>query len=163
MSESQALVLRPISERPPGVTPKQWRRAQLLGACETAYEECLRAGYAPQTARKQTSRLSAAVGVRRAQEALASTQADRARGLIGAGKKALEAVDADVKDLDPRDRLAFGLKAYELGHQLGENVEVSGSADAWQQRLRRAIRLAYRFGLNKGRALPDVVSPPHQE
>lgn len=145
MAETSLATIDVPAIRPPGVTKRQWRLAALLPRCETAAEALRQAGYSANSIDRNGRPLVGTVGVRRATEALAAQQADRARGLIGAGKTALAAVDADVKELEPRDRLAFGLKAYELGHQLGENIEQHGDGDAWKRRLRRACLMMERL------------------
>ena len=142
--------------RPKGVTPKQWRLAALYPRAESAYQAMIQAGYTHNTSAKTASNILDRIGVKRAREAQDAAKLDSARGLAGVGKVALATIDADIKELDPRDRISVGLKATELAHQLGENVEQTGSADGWKQRLRRAIRLAYRFGYNKAAASPPI-------
>jgi len=161
MSEALAVIEVP-AQRPRGVTPKQWRLAVLLPRAEVAYKACLEAGYSPQSADKAARRLTGSLGVRRAGEAIARQQMDSARGLASIGKQALSTVTKDLQELEPRERIAAGFKAWELASALGENVQETGSATAWQQRLRRAIELAYRFGALRQRLHPldVVVSPP---
>lgn len=155
---SQALeVIDVPTIRPPGVTKRQWRLAALLPRCITAAEAMRQAGYAPQTIDKMSRPILGTIGVKRAIEAQQKSKADSARGLLGVGNAALASVAADLQQLEPRDRIGVGLKATELAHQIGENIEQTGSSEAWKQRQRRAIRLAYRFGMNAARRTRDVV------
>ena len=163
MAQSQELAVIDVPTiRPPGVTKRQWRLAALLPRCETAAEALRLAGYSAKTIDRNGGRQVALGGVRRATEAIARQQADSARGLLGVAKRAMAKGDADVAELEPRDRLAFGLKAYELAHQIGENVEQAGNAEAWRQRLRRACRLMARLTEARLRRAPQDVglSPP---
>ena len=160
---SQALeVIDVPANRPPGVTKRQWRLAALLPRAETAYEALIKAGYAPSTARKQSGRQSSLVGVARAQAALQIQQRDSVRGLASIGAAALNSARTDLDQLDPRDRLAAGFKAYELAHNLGEHTTETGDGDRHRYRMRRAIALAYHFGCVATRKAQDVVlSPSH--
>ena len=143
---SQALEVVDVpTDRPAGVTKRQWRLAALLPRCETAYQAMIQAGYAPSTARKNSARQTALVGRKRAEVEIQRQQADSARGLMAVGNAALASNAADLKDLEPRDRLAAGFKAIELAHQLGESVQQEGSGDQWRMRLRRACRLMARL------------------
>jgi hypothetical protein len=147
MSEALATIEVP-TVRPPGVTPKQWRLAAIYPRAENAYQALIAAGYKPSTALAKARRTSESVGVKRATEALQVQQRDRAgeaRGLAGIGKLALTDAKKDLADLEPRDRIAAGFKAYELAASLGENIEATGDGDAWKQRLRRACRLMARL------------------
>ena len=151
MSEALQVIEQPLS-RPPGVTPRQWRLAALKDRCDSAYDACIQAGYKPSVALTKARRTSEAVGVRRAMEAQANGRADSARGLVGIGKLALESAPRDLKELEPRDRIAAGFKAYELAANLGENLEVSGDADQHRARIRKAIRRGFRAGFASGLA-----------
>jgi len=149
-------------KRPNGVTAKQWRLAAIYPRAESAYAALVEAGYAKKTALKRASNILDRVGVKRARDIQQQTLSDRARGIMAVGHAALATSVADLKDLDPRDRLAAGFKAIELAHSIGENVEATGSADAWKHRQRRAIRLALHLGYVAGRRTQDVVlSPTH--
>jgi len=156
---SQALqAIDKLPPLPPKVTKRQMRLAALLPRCETAAEAMRLAGYSAQTIDKQSRSTTGSIGVRRAEEAIAAEQADKARGLVAFGIKGLANSEADLAALEPRDRFAVSFKAIELGHAVGENVTASGSGTEWERRLRRAIRLAYRFGYNAGRIPPPATS-----
>ena len=144
MSEVLAVIDVPIN-RPPGITAKQWRLAALLPRAESAYQAMIQAGYSPSTARSSAGRQRDLAGVKRAGEAIQRNQVDRARGLMAVGEAALASNREDLKDLEPRDRLAVGFKAIELAHQIGENVEQRGDGESWKQRIRRACRLMARL------------------
>jgi hypothetical protein len=160
MSEALTVIDVP-SVLPKGVTRRQWRLAALLPRCESAAEAMRQAGFATATINGNSGRQIALAGVRRATEELQRRQADRARGLASIGKQALATVTKDLQELEPRERIAAGFKAWELASALGENVQETGSASAWQIRLRRAMQLAYRFGAARQRQTQDVVvSPP---
>lgn len=158
---SQALSVEVLPPLPKGVTKKQMRLAALLPRAESAYQALIQAGYRPATARSDALTIREAPGVKRAAEAIAASQADRARGIVGKGVAALES--ANISDLTSLEKLQFGLKAVEVGHNLGENLERAGSADAWKQRLRRACRLMARLTELRLRATQDVVFPPTTE
>ena len=143
---------------PPKVTKRQMRLAALLPRCETAAEAMRLAGYSTQTIDKRSRSTTGSIGVRRAEEAIAAEQADKARGLVAFGIKGLANSEADLAALEPRDRFAVSFKAIELGHAVGENVTASGNGTDWKIRLRRAMRLAYRFGYNKGRIPPPTTT-----
>ncbi len=108
---------------PKGITRRQWRLAALLPRCETAAEAMRQAGYSLSTIDGKSRRSSGSVGVQRATDAMANRQADTARGLLGVGTAALATVTQDLQQLDPAQRIGVGLKATELAHQLGENIE----------------------------------------
>ena len=68
----------------------------------------------------------------------------------------------DLDQLEPRDRLAAGFKAYELAHNLGEHVAETGDGDRHRYRMRRAIALAYHFGrVAASKAQHVELSPSH--
>jgi hypothetical protein len=127
---------------------------------DTLKQCALDAGYAPETAENQTARLTEAVGFRRAQEAIAAKQLDSARGIMGLSRRALERGAAKLDELEAREQLAIGLKAAEIAANLGENLEVSGDADRWKQRLRRACRLMARLTESRLRKPQDVALSP---
>lgn len=160
MGETALAVIETPAVLPKGVTRRQWRLAALLPRCETAAEAMRQAGYAFNTIDRNSRPILGTRGTRRAIEVQALSLSDRARGLVGASNRALAGVEDDVKALEPRDRLAFGLKAVELAHQLGENVEQSGSGDDWKHRVRRACRLMAKLTEARLRRLPDVVHSP---
>jgi hypothetical protein len=150
--------------RPNGVTAKQWRLAAIYPRAESAYQALIQAGYAKTTAAKQSSIILDGIGVKRATETLQARQLDSARGFMGLSRRALEKGEKQLDSLSPEDQLGLSLKAAELASKLGENLEQVGDSNSWRARLRRAIRLAYRFGYNKGREpLPIVLSPPENE
>jgi len=148
---TEALAIVDQVQRPKGVTKRQMRLAALLPRCETAYDAMLKAGYAPLSARNQTSRTTGSVGVKTASVSIQTHQRDSARGLAALGARALKNGGDDLDQLDPRDRLAAGFKAYELAHNLGEHVAETGDGDRHRYRLRRAISLAYHFGMLAGK------------
>lgn len=163
MSESLAIIEG--IKLPKGVTKRQMRLAALLPRCETAAEAMRLAGYSEVTIRNNGYRQVALGGVKRATLEIERTRVDSARGLMAVGHAALASNVDDLKDLQPRDRLAAGFKAIELAHQLGENIEQTGSGDAWKMRIRRACRLMAR--LTEARLLATastqdvVLSPTH--
>ncbi len=146
---------------PPGVTRKQWRLAALLPQCETAAEALRLAGYSATTVRNNGYRQVALGGVKRATEALAARQADRAKGLIGKGHELING--ADSKELADRDKFMLGLAFVKQGHEIGENIETTGAASEWKLRLQRCAMLAFRFGAAAQRSRPQdvVVAPLH--
>ena len=137
--------------RPPGVTKRQWRLAALLPRCETAAEALRLAGYSESTIRNNGYRQVALGGVKRASVSIQAQQLDSARGLVGLANKALTQGAASMDELDAQEKLGFGLKAMELAHQLGEHVQDRGDGDRHRYRLRRAISLAYHFGMLAGK------------
>ncbi len=145
MSEALTVVDVPTI-RPPGVTKRQWRLAALLPRCETAAEAMRQAGYAVSTIDRNSRPQLGTVGVRRATEAIATIQADRARGIHGVSALALKTVEADLKELEPRDRIATGLKAAEIAAALGENVTQTGDGDSWKRLLHRYVERAFLRG-----------------
>jgi len=137
----------PPSQRPPGVTPKQWRLAVLLPRAEVAYKACLQAGYAPSTAIQHSSRLARAVGTKLAMTAIQERQRDSSRGLASLARSALNSVSGDeIKGLDVRDRLQVGLQATKLAHEIGAGVEEIGVASSARTRRRKGMTRAYRAG-----------------
>ncbi len=159
MSEALAVIDVP-AVLPKGVTRRQWRLALLLPRAESAAQALRQAGYSASTINGKPGRQTGLVGVKRATEAIAALQADRARGLLAAGNAALSTVTEDLKQLDPRDRLAAGIKFIETAHAIGENVTQEGNADAWRSRQRRAMRLAYRMGYRMGYNAALKAAPP---
>jgi Terminase small subunit len=147
--------------RPSNVTAKQWRLAQLYPRCETAYEACVKAGYQPTVARAISSKILDGHGTQKAFAVLEQRRADRARGLLAVSEAALANVSNDIQDLEPRDRLALGLQAHKLAHDVGENLELRGDADRWKQRIRRACRLMAR--LTELRLSPPTQAQAFQE
>ncbi len=154
---------------PKGCTPRQVALAERMlrfdPTRETLAEAALDAGYAPETARNQTARLTEAVGFRRASEAVAKRQMDRARGLIGTGTAALSDAPELFKQMDPPYRIKLGMEMIKLGHELGENIEQRGEGTDWRRYARRLVVLAFRRGYRccqLGRSLPQdvVLSPP---
>ena len=143
---SEALAIIDAIPRPPGVTKRQMRLAALLPRCETAYEALIKAGYKTSTALDGARRTSESIGVKRASVSIQTHQRDSARGLAATARLAHKDIAADLADLEPRDRVAAGFKAYELAANLGEGITETGSADSWRTRLRRGLRLAYHFG-----------------
>ncbi len=156
---SQAIDLKQPRLRPPGVTPRQWRMALLYPRCESAYQAALQAGYKPSTARSRGRSISTSVGVIRAAQAIQERLVDSSRGLVGLSRQAFATSSADVKELEPRDRLALGIKALETAATLGENLEPEGNADRWRNRLRRACRLMARLTEQRIKAQHLVLSP----
>ena len=161
MSEALATIEQPRI-RPKGVTPRQWRLAAIYPRAESAYQALRLAGYAHSTATQNAKSQLETVGVKLAMEVQGRQQRDSARGLAATARLAHKDIAADLADLDPRDRVAAGFKAYELAANLGEGITETGSADAWRTRLRRGLRLAYHFGCVATRRAQDVVlSPSH--
>jgi len=159
---SEALAIVDQVERPKGVTPRQLRLAALLPRCESAYQAMVQAGYTPLSARKNGTRTRLSEGVKTASVSIQTHQRDSARGLAALGARALKNGGDDLDQLDPRDRLAAGFKAYELAHNLGEHTTETGDGDRHRYRMRRAIALAYHFGCVATRRAQDVVlSPSH--
>lgn len=166
---SEALtVIDPIPDYlpiPKGTTRRQFKIAKALldpySDEKTRAELMLEAGYAKTTAYAQASKVLDAIGTQRAIAAIQRQQADSARGLSSIGKLALNDAAADLKELEPRDRIAAGFKAYELAASLGENIEATGNGNAWKQRLRRACRLMARLTEARLRRPQDVVVSPH--
>ena len=159
---SEALAIIDAMPRPPGVTRRQMRLAALLPRCETAMEALIKAGYTPKSADKNGARTKGAEGVKLASVSIQTQQRDSARGLAALGARALRNGGDDLDQLEPRDRLAAGFKAYELAHNLGEHVAETGDGDRHRYRLRRAIALAYHFGrVAAERAQHLVLSPAH--
>lgn len=158
---SEALTVIDVPDTLPiGVTKRQWRLAALLPRCETAAEALRLAGYAPKTIDRMSRPTLGTLGVRRAREAQQLIRADSARGLAATARLAHKEIASDLNELEPRDRIAAGFKAYELAASLGENIEQDGSGEAWKLRLRRAIRLAYHFGRVAGSRAQHVVLSP---
>ena len=159
---SEALAIIDAIPRPPGVTRRQMRLAALLPRAESAYRAMLDAGYKPATALSSALRTRESAGVKTASVSIQTHQRDSARGLAALGARALKNGGDDLDQLDPRDRLAAGFKAYELAHNLGEHTTETGDGDRHRYRLRRAIALAYHFGCVATRKAQDVVlSPSH--
>ena len=159
---SEVLAIIESIPRPPGVTKRQMRLAALLPRCETAYEALIKAGYKTSTALDGARRTSESIGVKRASVSIQAHQRDSARGLAALGARALKNGGDDLDQLEPRDRLAAGFKAYELAHNLGEHTTETGDGDRHRYRMRRAIALAYHFGCVATRRAQDVVlSPTH--
>ena len=148
---SEALAIVDQVERPKGVTKRQMRLAALLPRCETAAEALRLAGYSEATIRNNGYRQVALGGVKRASVSIKTHQRDSARGLAALGARALKNGGDDLDQLEPRDRLAAGFKAYELAHNLGEHTTETGDGDRHRYRMRRAIALAYHFGLLAGK------------
>jgi hypothetical protein len=130
---------------PTGVTRRQWRLAALLPRCESAWEALQKAGYSLKTARASALRTRESAGVKLATEALEKRRADSARGLAGMAQRALAAGAEKLDDLGTQEKLGFGLKAMELAHTLGENLEAHGDGDAWKRRVARACLLMARL------------------
>jgi hypothetical protein len=80
---------------------------------------------------------------------------------MSVGTAALSSNISDLQQLEPRDRLAVGLQAIKLAHEIGENVEQHGDGDRWKQRIRRACRLMAR--LTELRLSPADPTLPFQE
>ena len=150
MSEALATIEQPRI-RPKGVTPRQWRLAAIYPRAESAYQALRLAGYAHSTATQNAKSQLETVGVKLAMEVQGRQQRDGARGLAALGARALKNGGDDLDQLEPRDRLAAGFKAYELAHNLGEHVAETGDGDRHRYRLRRAISLAYHFGMLAGK------------
>jgi hypothetical protein len=157
---SEALAIVDQLQRPKGVTKRQMRLAALLPRCETAYDAMLKAGYAPLSARNQTSRTTGSVGVKTASVSIQTHQRDSARGLAALGARALKNGGDDLDQLEPRDRLAAGFKAYELAHNLGEHTTEIGDGDRHKYRQHRTARIAYYMGILAGRAPQHMVLSP---
>ncbi len=153
---SLAVVVRGNLPIPVGCTPKQVRLAELSltfdPETQTLAEICEKAGYSRTTALAAARQTLNSIGVKRATEALQLRQADSARGLMGIYQAGAATSSEDLKQLDPRDRLAATFKAVELAHSLGENVEQTGSGAAWKYRQHRFGALCIRVG--KGEAKP---------
>lgn len=145
MNDAAVLRLAEQTPRPKGVTKRQMRLAALLPRCETAAEAMRKAGYPEVTIDGKSGRQTGLVGVKKATIALQLRQADSARGLMSFGIKGLASADADLQQLDPRDRFAVSFKAIELGNTLGENLEIAGDGQRWDQRVRRACLLMARL------------------
>ena len=150
MNEALAIIDVPTI-RPPGVTKRQWRLAALLPRCETAAEALRRAGYAPQTIDKCSRPILGTLGVKRATAAIEASLSDSARGFAGASRLALKTAKEDIAALEPRDRIAAAVKFAEVANTLGEHVQDRGDGDRHRYRMRRAIALAYHFGLLAGK------------
>ena len=148
---SEALAIIDAIPRPPGVTRRQMRLAALLPRAESAYRAMLDAGYKPATALSSALRTRESAGVKIASVSIQAQQLDSARGLVGMANKALTQGAARMDELDAQEKLGFGLKAMELAHQLGEHVQDRGDGDRHRYRLRRAISLAYHFGMLAGK------------
>lgn len=145
--------------RPKGVTAKQWRLAALYPRAESAYQALRAAGYAHSSADRMARPLLGTLGVARARESQDAARLDSARGLVGIARSAHGTVEADLKELEPRDRIAAGFKAYELAATLGENLERTGDADSWRARIRKAMRRAYRAGYAAAlRSIPPTTT-----
>ena len=161
MTEALATIEQPRI-RPKGVTPRQWRLAAIYPRAESAYQALRLAGYAHSTATQNAKSQLETVGVKLAMEVQGRQQRDSARGLAALGARALKNGGDDLDQLEPRDRLAAGFKAYELAHNLGEHTTETGDGDRHRYRMRRAIALAYHFGCVATRKAQDVVlSPSH--
>ncbi len=159
---SEALAVIDAIPLPKGVTKRQMRLAALLPRCETAAEALRLAGYSEVTIRNNGYRQVALGGVKRASEAIANSQLDKARGLMGLADAALADRSALLEQLDARDRIQTGLAAIKLAHEIGETVQQVGDGETWRARLRRGLRLAMHLGYVAGRRTQDVVlSPTH--
>jgi hypothetical protein len=132
-------------QRPHGVTPKQWRLAAIYPRAESAYQALIAAGYSPKNADRNAKRELGRVGLERATVALAKVRADKAKGILGIGNAALESAASLFDQMEPAHRIRLGLDAVKLAHEIGENLEMSGNADRWSQRIRRACRLMARL------------------
>jgi hypothetical protein len=159
---SEALAIIESIPRPPGVTKRQMRLAALLPRCETAYEALIKAGYKTSTALDGARRTSESIGVKRASVSIQIHQRDSARGLAALGARALKNGGDDLDQLEPRDRLAAGFKAYELAHNLGEHVAETGDGDRHKYRQHRTARIAYYMGILAGRSPQHLVLSPAQ-
>jgi len=157
---SEALAIIESIPRPPGVTKRQMRLAALLPRCETAYEALIKAGYKTSTALDGARRTSESIGVKRASVSIQTHQRDSARGLAALGARALKNGGDDLDQLEPRDRLAAGFKAYELAHNLGEHTTETGDGDRHKYRQHRTARIAYYMGILAGRAPQHMVLSP---
>jgi len=138
------------------------RLAALLPRCETAYEALIKAGYKTSTALDGARRTSESIGVKRASVSIQTHQRDSARGLAALGARALKNGGDDLDQLEPRDRLAAGFKAYELAHNLGEHVAETGDGDRHKYRQHRTARIAYYMGILAGRSPQHLVLSPAQ-
>ena len=78
------------------------------------------------------------------------------------GARALKNGGDDLDQLEPRDRLAAGFKAYELAHNLGEHVAETGDGDRHKYRQHRTARIAYYMGILAGRSPQHLVLSPAQ-
>ena len=159
MSEQLAVIDVPAI-RPPGVTPRQWRLAALLPRCESAAEAMRQAGYALVTVDRNGRRAVGSAGVQRAKDAQDAALRDKARGINSLAAKAFGLAEDRLKELEVRDLLSFGLNGVKVASEIGESVVATGSGTDWKIRLRRAMRLAYRFGYNKGRIPPPTTRNP---
>ena len=159
---SEALAIVDQVERPKGVTPRQLRLAALLPRCESAYQAMVQAGYTPLSARKNGTRTRLSEGVKTASVSIQTHQRDSARGLAALGARALKNGGDDLDQLDPRDRLAAGFKAYELAHNLGEHTTETGDGDRHKYRQHRTARIAYYMGILAGRSPQHLVLSPAQ-
>ena len=159
---SEALAIIESIPRPPGVTKRQMRLAALLPRCETAYEALIKAGYKTSTALDGARRTSESIGVKRASVSIQTHQRDSACGLAALGARALKNGGDDLDQLEPRDRLAAGFKAYELAHNLGEHTTETGDGDRHKYRQHRTARIAYYMGILAGRAPQHMVLSPAQ-
>ena len=159
---NEALAIIESIPRPPGVTKRQMRLAALLPRCETAYEALIKAGYKTSTALDGARRTSESIGVKRASVSIQTHQRDSARGLAALGARALKNGGDDLDQLEPRDRLAAGFKAYELAHNLGEHTTETGDGDRHKYRQHRTARIAYYMGILAGRSPQHLVLSPAQ-
>ena len=159
---SEVLAIIESIPRPPGVTKRQMRLAALLPRCETAYEALIKAGYKTSTALDGARRTSESIGVKRASVSIQTHQRDSVRGLAALGARALKNGGDDLDQLDPRDRLAAGFKAYELAHNLGEHTTKTGDGDRHKYRQHRTARIAYYMGILAGRSPQHMVLSPAQ-
>jgi hypothetical protein len=145
--------------RPKGVTAKQWRLAALYPRAESAYQALRAAGYAHSTADSLAARQIGSVGVAIARKVQDATRLDSARGLAGFAAEALAKGKDDLAALDPRDRIAAGLKATELAHNLGDGIDREGNGASWRVRIRKAMRRAYRAGYAAAlRSIPPTTT-----
>ena len=161
MSEALATIEQPRI-RPKGVTPRQWRLAAIYPRAESAYQALRLAGYAHSTATQNAKSQLETVGVKLAMEVQGRQQRDSARGLAALGARALKNGGDDLDQLDPRDRLAAGFKAYELAHNLGEHTTETGDGDRHKYRQHRTARIAYYMGILAGRSPQHLVLSPAQ-
>ena len=161
MTEAFATIEQPRI-RPKGVTPRQWRLAAIYPRAESAYQALRLAGYAHSTATQNAKSQLETVGVKLAMEVQGRQQRDSARGLAALGARALKNGGDDLDQLEPRDRLAAGFKAYELAHNLGEHVAETGDGDRHKYRQHRTARIAYYMGILAGRSPQHLVLSPAQ-
>lgn len=152
-------------------TLRQERYAELEAdpTIKTRTEAALRAGYSLGTADKSLAKIQGSEGLRRAREARIQRELDKGRELKALSEACLKTSAEDVKTLDIRDRLALGLQAAKIAHEIGEPpIDVQMDYQYFLRWKRRFFALAVLVGRLAERAqrasdVPPTASDPIAE